>query len=667
VAVPLVPVTLLAFMPDAIRFENLIWAVPYLLCSTVLLPMWRRAPYGLDSWATRAIQGWANAFALFDVAGRRLLGRWPAGATRRRRRFWIWFTAWGLGSVSLCTALAFWRMLTGYPPDYVLLFVVGVFGLVVVGRVMVRPTRFTPVATPARGWERHGVQAATAMGQLTQSGEGKVRLGRILLVPILLCQALLSLRLRNSTNEDEALYIWAGHLELDSILHGTSLANFGFQFYFSGAPQLYPVLAAVLDNLGGLFLVRLGSCLMMVATTGLLYSISRKIFNVKIGLWAAVLFASLQSTQFLGNYATFDALALFLLTLATWLGVMAGGRRFWWALPVIPVLGLATTMKYASAMFIPTVVVVAGLVTVQRRGSWVQGIVRAAGLGIGSVAASYGGLELTGVFTALQATTTERPHGIDRPLPMIYSSLEWSGVVFVVALLGSVLFVIRSGQGELRGRIDGSTPGRTWRLFLALTLVGTACLAPAYQIRLATMFSLNKHVGYGLMFTCVLAGVGMSRLVGRHVNYPQIGILVAAAGLVLGMAQSSARMATWPDSAPMIKALSNVVTKGDDVYMVEEHEIAAYYLRDKVNSDQFVGVYYIIYQRKGKPELTGTEGYTAAINDGYYKALMLRSDISGAAGNGHAIRVALDYSGRYRLATTIPYPGHSAYELWVRN
>lgn len=72
------------------------------------------------------------------------------------------------------------------------------------------------------------------------------------LLSVLALQTVLALRLMWSKTgfNDEALYLWAGHLELAHILHGTPVP--AFQTYFSGAPVIYPPLGALADNLGGL-------------------------------------------------------------------------------------------------------------------------------------------------------------------------------------------------------------------------------------------------------------------------------------------------------------------------------------------------------------------------------------------------------------------------------
>jgi len=105
--------------------------------------MWHRAPYRLEAWSVRVVCGWAHVFALSDMVRGRLHGWQPSGsgANRQngRRRFWIGLVLWSGGSAALWAGLALWRMMTMDPYNFFLLFVLGVFQLVVVGRILIQP------------------------------------------------------------------------------------------------------------------------------------------------------------------------------------------------------------------------------------------------------------------------------------------------------------------------------------------------------------------------------------------------------------------------------------------------------------------------------------------------------------------------------------------------
>ena len=71
-------------------------------------------------------------------------------------------------------------------------------------------------------------------------GRRTTMISRLILLAFLSLQAVLSLRLRNTAFEDESLYLYAGHMELQHLLHGAALYG-GFSSYFSGFPG-FPVL-----------------------------------------------------------------------------------------------------------------------------------------------------------------------------------------------------------------------------------------------------------------------------------------------------------------------------------------------------------------------------------------------------------------------------------------
>jgi hypothetical protein len=145
---------------------------------------------------------------------------------------------------------------------------------------------------------------------------------------ILFAQAVLSARLfwSNTAFQDESLYLRAGHLELAHLIHGAAVPP--FQTYFSGAPVLYPPIAALADSAGGLVGARLLSLAFMLTTTVLLYFTAKRLFSRGPALAAAALFATFGMADQLGAFATYDAMALCLLALAAWLVVrVRGGSR----------------------------------------------------------------------------------------------------------------------------------------------------------------------------------------------------------------------------------------------------------------------------------------------------------------------------------------------------
>src|SRR6478752_5263248 len=173
--------------------------------------------------------------------------------------------------------------------------------------VSTTPTSRTPQPSPASLRRRSRVQRPAWVGRAVLAG-------------ILAVQTLLTLRLQNTAFDDEALYLYAGHLQLDAMANGGPLRA-EFTDYFSGSPLLYPPLAAALDSAFGLSGARALSLAFMLGATILLYALTRALFGEVAGLAAAALFSTTQSTLFLGHLATYDAAAVFLLALAAWAAV----------------------------------------------------------------------------------------------------------------------------------------------------------------------------------------------------------------------------------------------------------------------------------------------------------------------------------------------------------
>ena len=142
--VPALTIAILALVPNVLEFKNMIFMVPVVLYAAVIIPAWHHAPYRLEAWAVKLISGWAHFWAYFDAIRGKRLGWNPSGGNKKKqdgsRRFWTWFLVWSLGSSLVWTGLAFWRMLTMNPYNFIVLFGLGLFELAVVGRVLLQPT-----------------------------------------------------------------------------------------------------------------------------------------------------------------------------------------------------------------------------------------------------------------------------------------------------------------------------------------------------------------------------------------------------------------------------------------------------------------------------------------------------------------------------------------------
>ncbi|MFF8883756.1 ArnT family glycosyltransferase [Streptomyces flaveolus] len=539
-------------------------------------------------------------------------------------------------------------------------------------RLRVLPARGRP--RPAPGYTFDEITRADwVLGRVPNIGWSaagsprRIWVGRALLACLLLVQATLSLRLHNSAFEDEALYVYAGHAMINHLFHGVPDYG-GFDSYFSGSPALYPVLAAWVDSMAGLRGVRLMSLAFMLATTALLYSFTRRLFNERTALCAAGIFAVTQSTLFLGNFATYDASAILLLAVTAWIVVRVAPGPWALALAAAPVAALAVGVKYASAMYLPSLAVLLVLAAHRRLGArqaLLRGAVFTAGvtvlLGIGVLCTDY--------LQAIQSTTTDRAHGTTSAAKMAWNCLRWGGMLFALACLGTVLYTRRHRLSEVPGHPDPAGPGTGWRLMLGGVLTGTTLLAPAYQIHLQTEVSLHKHIGYGLLFAAPMAGVGLTRLMGAHVRFPQAAIAVGVLALTLGMSQSAENYGVWPNTGHLIPELAKNVRPGQK-WLGQPHEGPVYYLSGRHLTDYtlWTSIYYIDYTGRKGQHLSGPDGYRAAIEDSYFDGVVL--DWSDQPGDIQALlRQELRKGGRYRLASALTYRtsvGSGQFEIWLR-
>ena len=141
----------------------------------------------------------------------------------------------------------------------------------------------------------------------------------------------MSLVWSNTAFGDEALYLWAGHLELAHWLHGFPLPTgsgyySSFSSIFSGAPMIYPPLGALADSLGGLAAARALSLLFMLGATVLLYLTARRVFETRAALIAVAIWAVSEPVLRLA-FATYDAMSVLLVALAAWMALQAAYRR----------------------------------------------------------------------------------------------------------------------------------------------------------------------------------------------------------------------------------------------------------------------------------------------------------------------------------------------------
>src|SRR5216683_133924 len=135
--IPLIPVTILLFMPGEVRLRNFLVLVPAVITGTLLYPLWHNSPYSPRIWPLSIAVVWAQALALWDYARGKVMSWQPSrGPGDATRRFWRGVTAWN-GTLAIAwVALAAWRIAQTGSPRFVIVFAFGILNTVIVGRLV---------------------------------------------------------------------------------------------------------------------------------------------------------------------------------------------------------------------------------------------------------------------------------------------------------------------------------------------------------------------------------------------------------------------------------------------------------------------------------------------------------------------------------------------------
>ncbi len=482
------------------------------------------------------------------------------------------------------------------------------------------------------------------------------------LVGILALQAGLSLRLiwSNTAFQDEALYLWVGHLEWVHWLRGVPIP--AFQKYLSGAPVIYPPLGALADAYGGLAAARGLSLCFMLGATLLLYDTTRRITNRNAALFAAGLFAGVGATGYLGAFATYDAMSLFLLALGTWLGVLACSRRSLLRAALLItaslVLVLANATKYASALFDPVAILTA--VFMGWRRSRRAGIVTGVLLVLGVSCLTLAGLRMGGhsYWQGITFTTLTRKTSTSPPFAIWFVSLGWAGFVGGLALIGALVMVGTARNWPLR--------------LLGVCLAGAVWLAPAEQARIHTFASLFKHVGFGEWFGAIMAGFALSSLLTavprvKVAAAVRVALATVAASTVIGALLAGNQFNTWPNVSKVLQVLRPLVTQKGSVLAGDNGPVLEYYFPA---TSAFIIDYQAQFQSaQAAAAQFRTASFQTQLRRRTFTVIAL-SNYRAWIGADRVVSHEIAADGGYRLAAAIPYSTagwRGTYQIWVRS
>jgi MFS family permease len=512
--------------------------------------------------------------------------------------------------------------------------------------------------------EPMGTRSSTAAGRHSRPRPAaRLSLAPLGLLCVLTVQAVLSLRLvwSNTAFLDEATYLYVGHNELAHWLTGASVP--AYPTYLSGAPVIYPPLAALANDLGGLAGARVLSLCFMLGATTMLWGMTSRLADRRSAFFAAAFFAALGPTQYLGAFATYDAMALFLMTAAAWCVVAARDRAdsTWLLLGGAGLLALANATKYATGLFDPVIIALAALSVAQKRGikpaAGRGGYLAVISIGLLSVLLALGGpFYVTGVLS----TTVARMSGGNSPLLVMTDSARWVGIVCLIAALAVAVAALAR-----RDRVQVA-------IFALLAVSGV--LVPLNQARIQTTTSLSKHVDFGAWFAAAAAGYAVAQLT-RIGPWKKLHVVTAALTMaavvvpigIVGRAQAGDFFQAWPNSSEVARTLRPLTRSHPGNYLAEDYDVPAYYLENSVRWDRWYNTWYFSYTKPGTARaVTGPAAYRAAIDNHYFSLIIL--DFGDTASIDHSITQDIRSAGDYHVIAEARYWdkfGTGQFTIWA--
>ncbi len=161
---PIIPLTLLIFLPHAIKLEYTFFILPAFIFAWVIYPLWHKNTYGIEAWAARSVYGWAHLFAVFDALTKRAMSWTPTGAVKGRDYRYIMFrilqVAFNFIPAIVWVGMSAWHVLIGSDPAFILMLVSGVLYLAIAIKVTFYTTR--PIYLRERLFRSQERSAATS-------------------------------------------------------------------------------------------------------------------------------------------------------------------------------------------------------------------------------------------------------------------------------------------------------------------------------------------------------------------------------------------------------------------------------------------------------------------------------------------------------------------------
>lgn len=384
-------------------------------------------------------------------------------------------------------------------------------------------------------------------------------------------QTALSLTLiwSNTAFSDEADYLWIGRLRLANLLHSTPWPSATGQHLLPGSPDIYPLIGAIANAIGGLTGARIVSLAFMLGATVLLYFTAQRLFDGAVAAFAIGLWAVSEPAIRLA-FATADPLSVLLTALAGWVIVQAGYRRHHGELVAASgaVLALATATSYSGIIIDPVVLAFAFFAWAPRLGA------RQAAYSAGWLTAAFALslsllLIVSGSWSGFGYTAFGHYISTHQGVTQVVNdSWNYSGLIVVLAVVGAIVAASTAGP-YLAGLVG---------------LLGCAALTvPAAQLLTRTTDLTDRHLAYGTFFGVMAAGYGCAKVISWLPSARRQFTLACCAVALLYPAAGAWQSAWavyhgWPNANSFIASFASAAARTPGyLYAASQTHVVEYY------------------------------------------------------------------------------------------
>ena len=449
------------------------------------------------------------------------------------------------------------------------------------------------------------------------------------LAAVLAVQAAFSLSLvwSNSAYGDEAQHILDGQLLWSHLLHGTYLPP----YHEAGARQIYPLIAAAANSVGGLAAARIVSLCFMLASSVLLYQIGVRLVGRTAALAGVALWAVSEPVLRLA-FATWDPLACLLTITSLRLAVQAShaSRKAGLIAASALALALAGVTALPFLIYVPVVIAVALLAWLEPMGVRLA-IWSAALLTAGSAILVIALMTFLHLWSNVfgMAGFQSVPIGLNDAAQVFKPAWSWDGLIFVAACAGAVTaFIVERPRG---------------RGILVAALAASALPVPLYELHIG-FFALDQQISAGTGIAALAAGYLAARL--RPTTWRPRAVWLVAGVLMLypaitGLWYARTTFHSWPDTTRLMAVLKPFAASRRPVLFIGEWRVfPEYYLGGGRHHWPAYG-----------PRLL------PSVKRGEYSAVVVRLLLSSVQTPSAAARLAAPAAVRdsYKLAALIVY------------